>query len=86
MPRQGHARCLCIVGIGQQLAETWLGSELNGKETEAWAKEMAVDCEGEIGIAQGRCVARSIHGTSQTFFGLIINISSALITGFLPPE
>jgi len=68
MPRQGHARCLCIVNIGQQPAEIWLGSELNGKETDAWVRGMAVDCEGGIGIAQGRFVARSIHGTSLTFF------------------
>ena len=27
--------------------------------------KMAVDCEGEIGIAQGRCVARGILGTKS---------------------
>jgi len=48
------------VGIGQQPAKTWLGSELNGKKTEAWASKMAVDCEGEIGMVQGRRVARRL--------------------------
>ena len=57
MPRQGHARCLCVAGIGLQPAKTWLGPELDRKKTEAWA-EMA-DCEGEIGMVQGRRVARS---------------------------